>query len=386
MLSGRLDVMRLVTKYLIYQVIFLSSLGFTWCGLKLPAQTFQNTDAFLTNGSNASFTYTVGGSSSGVVITAKRSPYEVLWYLGPNPWGLTQGSGQIGLGYNGNGTVQWSVNLTNLNPTQVIGFPFMGVGNDVWGYQNGKQGLPFPVPVSNLYSLTTEVQYSLAGQINTNLDVLFDLWLAPTTNYSAGNAGAVEIEIFPYCNYGGYWGAYVKTISLPCLLNGQATNLTFYEYDAVRSGSGGGKGAGTTILFYPKDFGLTSGDLQFDAAVLIREAATTAAVGSWYLPGYNIGTEFGLGNSANFSFTLGKFRFALTLPPLLLSAPKMAAARTNFVFVLSGPAGSNCVMQVSTNLVNWIPASTSAIPLSGSINATNSISNSKQAYYRAYLQ
>ena len=43
-------------------------------------------------------------------------------------------------------------------------------------------------------------------------------------------------------------------------------------------------------------------------------------------------------------------------------------------------------MQVSTNLMNWIPASTSSIPLSGSINATNLISNSKQSYYRAYLQ
>ena len=379
--------MRPVTNRLIYQVVYLlSSLCLTLSGLKLSAQTFQNTDAVLTNGTSASFVYTVGGNSGGVVITAKKSPYETLWYLGPNPWGLAQGSGQIGLGYNGNGTVQWSVNLTNLNTTQVIGFPFMGVGNDVWGYQNGNQGLPFPVPVSNLHTLTTEVQYSLAGQINTNMDVLFDLWLAPTTNYNSGSSGAVEIEILPYCIYGGFWGTYVKTIVLPCIFNGQQTNLSFFEYDAVREGSGGGKGAGTTILFYPKGSGFTSGDLQFDAAVLIKEAATTAAVGTWYLPGYNIGTEFGLGGSANFSFTLNKFRFALTLPPLMLSAPQITVAKTNFVFVLSGPAGSNCVMQVSTNLVNWIPASTSAIPFSGSINATNLINNSKQSFYRARFQ
>ena len=365
---------------------FLSAVCFTSCGLTLLAQTFENTDAFLTKGSTASFTYNVGGSSSGVVIMSKTYPYEVLWYLGPNPWGLTQGSGQIGLGYNGNGTVQWSVNLTNLNTTQVIGFPFMGVGNDVWGYQNGKQGLPFPVPLSNLYSLTTEVQYSLAGQINTNMDVLFDLWLAPTTNYSSGNSGAVEIEIFPYCTYGGYWGVYVKTISLPCILNGQQTNLSFFEYDAVREGSGNGKGAGTTILFYPNGSGFTSGDLQFDAAVLIKEAATTAAVGTWYLPGYNIGTEFGLGGSANFSFTLSKFRFALTLPPLILSAPQMTAAKTNFDFVLSGPAGSNYVLQVSTNLFNWNLASTSTIPVSGSITLTNTINGYKQSFYRVHLQ
>jgi len=130
-----------------------------------------------------------------------HNPYEILWHLGPDPWGLTQGSGQIGLAYSGNGTVQWSVNLTHLNPAQVVGFPFICVGNDVWGNENDNQGLPFPVPVVSLHSLATEVQYALTGQINTNMDVLFDLWLAPSTNYSAGTSGAVEIETLPYCTY-----------------------------------------------------------------------------------------------------------------------------------------------------------------------------------------
>jgi len=199
------------------------------------------------------------------------------------------------------------------------------------------------------------------------------------------SSGAVEVEILPYCKYGGYWGAYVKTISLPCILNGQSTNLSFYEYDAVREGSGGGKGGGTTILFYPKGSGMTSGDLQFDAAVLIKEAAATASVGTWYLPGFNIGTEFGLGSSANYVFTLNKFRINQTLPTLILSAPQMTVTKTNFNFVLSGPVSSNYVLQLSTNLVNWIPVSTSTIPICGSISLSNHINGYKQSFYRVYL-
>ena len=381
--------MRLVTNYLIYEsIFFLSSLCLTLCGSKLSGQTYQNYDAFLTNGSSASINYAPGGNVHGVVqVWTKSKPSTVSWVLGPDPWGLTNAnaSGQIGMIYDGNGTAQWSVGLTNLNTTQVIAFPFMGFGNDVWGYQNGNQGLTFPVLVSNLFSLTTEVQYSLTGQTSTNMDVLFDLWLAPSANYNLGSTGAVEVEILPYCKYRGYWDAYVKTISLPCILNGQQTNFSFLEYDAVREGSGGGKGAGTTILFYPNGTGLASGDLQFDAAVLIKEAAATAAVGTWYLPGYNMGTEFGIGSSANFVFTLNRFRLTETLPPLSLSAPQMTASKTNFDFLLSGPAGSNYVLQVSTNLLSWTPVITSTIPVSGTINLTNALNGYKQSFYRTVI-
>jgi len=289
--------------------IGLFALSLTLFGQRLSAQTVQNYDASLTNGSSVSFTYHALDSSSGGQIVTKSSPHNSMWYMGPDPWGLTQGSGQIGMSYDGNGTVQWSVDLTNLNRTQVNAFPFIGFGHDVWGYGNGNQGLPFPVALPNLRSLTTEVQYTLTGQTSTNTDVLFDLWLAPSASYSAGSAGAVEVEILPYITYSGYWGSYVKTISLPCTVNGQPTNLSFLEYDA------NGHGAGSTILFYPNGPGLTSADLQFDAAVLLKEAATTAAVGNWYLPGYNIGTEFGLNSSASFDFTLDKFRVVTDVVP-----------------------------------------------------------------------
>jgi hypothetical protein len=78
---------------------------------------------------------------------------------------------------------------------------------------------------------------------------------------------------------------------------------------------------------------------------------------------------------------------ALTvIPPVILSAPRVAAGRTNFTFLLSGPAGSNYVLQVSTNLFNWSSVSTSTIPVSGSITLTNAISGYNRRFYRAYLQ
>jgi hypothetical protein len=74
------------------------------------------------------------------------------------------------------------------------------------------------------------------------------------------------------------------------------------------------------------------------------------------------------------------------LPPVILSAPQITVGKTNFTFLLSGPAGSNYVLQVSTNLLNWSPVSTSTIPVSGSINLSNATSGYKQSFYRAYLK
>ena len=65
---------------------------------------------------------------------------------------------------------------------------------------------------------------------------------------------------------------------------------------------------------------------------------------------------------------------------------QVTVARTNFAFQLSGPAGSNYVLQDSTNLLNWSPVSTSTIPVSGSITVSNAISGYNRRFYRVYLQ
>ncbi|MGD0260615.1 MAG: choice-of-anchor tandem repeat GloVer-containing protein [Verrucomicrobiota bacterium] len=81
--------------------------------------------------------------------------------------------------------------------------------------------------------------------------------------------------------------------------------------------------------------------------------------------------------------------FSITLPSVILSAPQITG-KTNFTFVLSGPAGSNCVLQastnlLSTNLLNWSPISTSTLPVSGSLHLTNAISGSRR-FYRVFMQ
>jgi hypothetical protein len=83
------------------------------------------------------------------------------------------------------------------------------------------------------------------------------------------------------------------------------------------------------------------------------------------------------------SVTSSVVNLTVTLPPLL--APQITG-NTNFTFLLSGPAGSNYVLQDSTNLLNWSPVSTSTIPVGGSITVSNAISGYNRRFYRVYLQ
>ena len=85
------------------------------------------------------------------------------------------------------------------------------------------------------------------------------------------------------------------------------------------------------------------------------------------------------------SVTSSVVNLTITLP-VILSAPQITAGNTNFTFLLSGPAGSNYVLQVSTNLVNWSSVSTSTIPVSGTITLTNAISGYNSGFYRVFLQ
>ena len=75
----------------------------------------------------------------------------------------------------------------------------------------------------------------------------------------------------------------------------------------------------------------------------------------------------------------------VVIPPIL-SAPIIPAGKTSFTFLLSGPSGSNYVLQASTNLSYWTNVSTSSIPVSGSITLTNAISGYNRRFYRVYLQ
>jgi hypothetical protein len=70
------------------------------------------------------------------------------------------------------------------------------------------------------------------------------------------------------------------------------------------------------------------------------------------------------------------------IPPTpQLSGSKMAMGV--FSFVLTGPVGSNYVIQVSTDLVYWTPFSTNTLPSGGSVSIVDSNAVSPRKFYRA---
>ena len=86
------------------------------------------------------------------------------------------------------------------------------------------------------------------------------------------------------------------------------------------------------------------------------------------------------------SVTSSVVNVTITIPPVILSVPQFSVGNTNFTFLLSGPSGSNYVLQVSTNLLNWSPVRTSTIPVSGTLTLSNDINGYNNRFYRAYLQ
>jgi sugar lactone lactonase YvrE len=71
---------------------------------------------------------------------------------------------------------------------------------------------------------------------------------------------------------------------------------------------------------------------------------------------------------------------------VILSTPQITVGYTNFTLLLSGPVGSNFVLQVSTNLLNWGPVSTSTIPVGGTITLRNAINHLDNGFYRVQLR
>ncbi|HVM51373.1 MAG TPA: choice-of-anchor D domain-containing protein [Candidatus Acidoferrum sp.] len=73
---------------------------------------------------------------------------------------------------------------------------------------------------------------------------------------------------------------------------------------------------------------------------------------------------------------------ALSVPPLQMTG--MALSNGVFRFVLTGPAGSNYVVHLSSNLLNWSPLSTNVIPSGGWVTITDpSTTNKPRRFYRA---
>jgi len=72
---------------------------------------------------------------------------------------------------------------------------------------------------------------------------------------------------------------------------------------------------------------------------------------------------------------------AIPEPPKQLTG--MTLSNGVFRFVLNGPVGSNFVIQISSNLVNWLPLVTNVIPASGSVLITDPVIGQPTRFYRA---
>ena len=111
------------------------------------------------------------------------------------------------------------------------------------------------------------------------------------------------------------------------------------------------------------------------------DSANNCYLAGWYQGTNTFGTNILL-RQGNFNIFLAK----VAVPVIILSSPRVTGGRTNFTCLLSGPVGSNYVLEASTNLLNWSPVSTSTIPVSGSITLSNAISGYNRRFYRVYLK
>jgi sugar lactone lactonase YvrE len=153
--------------------------------------------------------------------------------------------------------------------------------------------------------------------------------------------------------------------------------------------SGDGGAATNAELYYPNDVAVdTTGNLfisdqsnnRIRKVVIQGPALVLNNVGFGNAGAYDVVVSGPYG-----SVTSSVVNVTVTIP-VILSTPKITVGKTNFTFQLSGPAGSNFVVQVSTNLLNWDPIRTSAIPVSGTINLTNAITNYNRRFYKVHLQ
>ncbi|GEM_PF-1189559 len=269
----------------------------TWFLGNAPLTT---TDTNLTLGTAVTYSEFNNSGHVGNVLQGSTS----IWWLDPSPWGVSSGSGSTSISYSGTGSVTSTVNYTGVNNSGVNGYPYIRYGTDQWN-DPAVNGQPpqFPVQVSNLQQLITEVNYSLSNTTAPgDQDIGNDEWIIPTSTYNSGNSGALEVFVTWYFNFAyGPAGTFVKNYTEPIVLNGTPTSMTFAEYLS-------GSGPGAFVLFVPQT-NITSGDIRYNLLDFIKEGISTAGgtvSTSWWVSGIEFGTEWGDASSVNYTLTLTK--------------------------------------------------------------------------------
>jgi uncharacterized repeat protein (TIGR03803 family) len=308
------------------------------------------------------------------------TPYAGLILSGNTLYGTAEEGGSYG-----EGTV-FAVNTDGTGFTNLHSFtgydggnPYAGLilsGNTLYGTALG--GLTFPSGAGTVFSLSTN------GTGFTNLYMFTATSYSPPYGNSDGATPVAELvlsgdTLYGTASDGGSSGngsvfslsllavsapLQVTTASLPDGTVGVAYNQTL-------TASGG-----QTPYNWTNSSGALAPGLHLSTNGVISGTPTVAGTSN-----FTAKVTDALSATATQALVL-----TITLPPLILSAPQLTSGKTNFTFRLSGPAGSNYVLQVSTNLLNWSSVSTSTIPVSGSINLSSAISGYNRRFYRAYLK
>jgi uncharacterized repeat protein (TIGR03803 family) len=216
--------------------------------------------------------------------------------------------------------------------------------------------------------------YSGDGSVATNAELYYPVGVAV---YATGNLFIAD-----------FWNNRIREVGTNGIITTVAGNGTFGY-------TGDGSVATNAELYYPRGVAVdATGNLLIadEGNNRIRKVVNPAISVTGPTLVLN---DVGFGNAGTYSVvvsspygstTSSNIILNVTLPPVVLSAPQVAIGKTNFTFVLSGPAGSNYVLQVSSNLLSWSSVSTSTMPVSGSMTLTNAMSGYNRRFYRAFMQ
>jgi phosphoesterase family protein/glycosyl hydrolase family 12 len=278
-----------LARLVVFLVVFFALYGL--------AEAQSTYDSALTNGIPITNRYTAGGAEATSVVVDKNNGTN-LWWMYPDVWGLSAGTGLITMNYTGAGSVTTTVNMTGLNITAVNAYPFFFLGcAETSCIAPPTQAPSFPAQLNTISSMPVDFAYNLSGS-DFHGDITFDEWISNTPNGTSPS----EIMVMTDFNFGyGYYGTHIETVNVPASVNGAATTLPFTVY----------YGGGTVffILDSTQHPYITSGEVQFDLLYFLKEGARIDGANSaYYVQGIEFGTEFGNSATQNYTFNLTKFK------------------------------------------------------------------------------
>jgi alpha-tubulin suppressor-like RCC1 family protein len=212
--------------------------------------------------------------------------------------------------------------------------------------------------VSSPFSIVSGSPYSLTANQSVLVTVRYSPGVAGTDNQSillTGGSGASR----PVSG-----AAFLPTVDTPTI---SPNGGSYPESVQVTL-------ACTTVgraIFYTLDGSApTTGSTPYGGPFTLTSSAPVKAKA--FKSGYNDSA------TASASFTVA------AAPPTQLTGMSMTSGL--FRFVLNGPVGSDYVIQVSSNLVNWVPLLTNTIPVGGSLIINDPLAAGRpMRFYRAVL-